>query len=773
MSKDENVVVKLRFTGSQYTLSYSKNNGEFQTDITIDSTQPIFNSDALIYLGCQGSAGNPFTGSIDLNECYININDLEWWKGTDSIKYRLSSDGHKVCDYVQENAIQSVYELNGVAWYYIIDTVNSKFKLPRSKWNFVGLRNAVGDYVAETLPNITGGLENTVMDSGSNTGGEWYVGNFEQTGALRTESYVSNEAIAGASYSNGENLKSITLDASLSSSTYQDNAPVQQRATEMYLYFYVGDVVRNTSIINVTQFGDRISEIESTVKQQINTLGSSIETKLDMNRITNCITEIPQDVEFDTSVSVDVKNMYAWVNYILGVIFFSENEILTNGDKIYHINSETKIMEPVRTVGEDAIIVDETTFTDTINLNYNFFRESEHDTVDIIPGNKELTLLPYSKVYFPDGLSETNSYAHIVRTLENGVKVDTSLYGDGKYYIIFKDTDLILEDLSFISVGHSLPTESLAENQKFFDLDSHFIYNYNGTEWEKVNYSLPLGIAVIENGLIKDFDKVFNGFGFFGNMAFALPGITIMIPNGRKKKDGTYASLPYTQKSVLYALREWQPSVNEYLFFGKNYLGFQEYYYEQSNEPERKPYVEWYDTERNVMYFYHNTYNDWVQYDEICIADNVSKESNIVTDWNMKKVFKIDDSNDLKDKIEDNLETKLETKANIDLSNILANIDYVVETKVPTTEDPTWYRVYKSGWVEQGGLSETIPGNGGLDIIFPKQMVNNLYNVSLANADYSIPQIPGVNRMTTKMNVDYQSASYEGKVIWEVKGQGA
>lgn len=30
-------------------------------------------------------------------------------------------------------------------------------------------------------------------------------------------------------------------------------------------------------------------------------------------------------------------------------------------------------------------------------------------------------------------------------------------------------------------------------------------------------------------------------------------------------------------------------------------------------------------------------------------------------------------------------------------------VDYVVEWKVPTESDPSWYRKYASGWVEQGG----------------------------------------------------------------------
>lgn len=40
-------------------------------------------------------------------------------------------------------------------------------------------------------------------------------------------------------------------DASRSSSTYQDGAPVQERATEMYLYFYVGNTVAVESEINL------------------------------------------------------------------------------------------------------------------------------------------------------------------------------------------------------------------------------------------------------------------------------------------------------------------------------------------------------------------------------------------------------------------------------------------------------------------------------------------------------------------------------------------
>ena len=67
----------------------------------------------------------------------------------------------------------------------------------------------------------------------------------------------------------------------------------------------------------------------------------------------------------------------------------------------------------------------------------------------------------------------------------------------------------------------------------------------------------------------------------------------------------------------------------------------------------------------------------------------------------------------------------LSGKANTDLSNVSANIDYVVDYKNPTADDPSWYRVYKSGWVEQGGVIPATEGN----ITFLKPFANINYTV--------------------------------------------
>lgn len=138
------------------------------------------------------------------------------------ITYYKSTDGHKICLATQENNVNTIFTNTGIAWYYILDESNTRFKLPRTKFGFVGYRDTVGKYVPESLPNIKGKFtnENTATAEGC----------FYKTDGDRQPGRNGNDSYNDWFY----------FDASRSSSTYQDNAPVQQRATQMYLYFYVG-----------------------------------------------------------------------------------------------------------------------------------------------------------------------------------------------------------------------------------------------------------------------------------------------------------------------------------------------------------------------------------------------------------------------------------------------------------------------------------------------------------------------------------------------------
>lgn len=49
-----------------------------------------------------------------------------------TITYYLANDGHKICPASEESNIISIYSATGIAWYYILDTTNQRFKLPRN-----------------------------------------------------------------------------------------------------------------------------------------------------------------------------------------------------------------------------------------------------------------------------------------------------------------------------------------------------------------------------------------------------------------------------------------------------------------------------------------------------------------------------------------------------------------------------------------------------------------------------------------------------------------
>lgn len=231
----------------------------------------------------------------------------EYTSGTeetkDGITFRRSENGFKIADASQENAIASKYTDTGVAWYYILDTENKQFKLPRTKFNFVGLRDNAGDYVNESLPNITG-----VSDIGGFSG----TGTFP-FGAFDTYLLIPGHTFATTAQSN-VNIEAFTFDASRSSSTYQNNAPVQQRATQMYLYFFVGNFSQTA-----------IEQTAGVATEALNDLNAKIDGEWVINTISIINTETTltlgngRIIEYDISDYLpNDNNVYSlWVE-ILG-----------------------------------------------------------------------------------------------------------------------------------------------------------------------------------------------------------------------------------------------------------------------------------------------------------------------------------------------------------------------------------------------------------------------------------------------------------------------
>lgn len=140
-----------------------------------------------------------------------------------TVTYYPGTSGRKIVAYADMSAVENVYTTTGVAWYYIIDVSDKRFKLPRTQHAFVGYRDAAGAYVAPALPNIKGLI----------TSNNW-AGNAAADSAL----YPTGDGTNSDEQGHGPNA--IGFNAHRHNAIYQDSATVQPPATQMYLYFYVG-----------------------------------------------------------------------------------------------------------------------------------------------------------------------------------------------------------------------------------------------------------------------------------------------------------------------------------------------------------------------------------------------------------------------------------------------------------------------------------------------------------------------------------------------------
>lgn len=118
------------------------------------------------------------------------------------------------------------------------------------------------------------------------------------------------------------------------------------------------------------------------------------------------------------------------------------------------------------------------------------------------------------------------------------------------------------------------------------------------------------------------------------------------------------------------------------------------------------------------------------------------------------------------------------------LNAVLPNdMDYVVERQEPTAENNyTWYRLYKSGWIEQGGKIPKTTSSTSNTITLPIEMTGVEYDVLITSKadddEYLTGKTLNVAKTLTKtyfivVNNGW-SNNYNGlKGFWQVSGMAA
>ena len=168
--------------------------------------------------------------------------------GNTTIQFYLADDGHKICPASEESNVVAIYNATGVAWYYIIDTTNERFKLPRSKHSKYSATNPV------VGTGMTLGLTN-----GTSTGSLTSSNSANVNPVIANNGYgASVGTITGHDAWTDLRAIGVTTDATKSGIVAQQTEDTDQYK---YLYFYVGNytqtAIENTAGLNAELFNDK------------------------------------------------------------------------------------------------------------------------------------------------------------------------------------------------------------------------------------------------------------------------------------------------------------------------------------------------------------------------------------------------------------------------------------------------------------------------------------------------------------------------------------
>ena len=136
---------------------------------------------------------------------------------------------------------------------------------------------------------------------------------------------------------------------------------------------------------------------------------------------------------------------------------------------------------------------------------------------------------------------------------------------------------------------------------------------------------------------------------------------------------------------------------------------------------------------------------------------------------------------------DDSAGTNVYTKAEVDslVNSALATADYVIEFQAPTAANGyTWYRKYKSGWVEQGGCYENATNAQDITtrVTLPITMADNLYTAIATagrNTDNAADRSGYTSiftQTTTTLGIGWygvNSTNTMRRISWQVSGMAA
>lgn len=382
------------------------------------------------------------------------------------------------------------------------------------------------------------------------------------------------------------------------------------------------------------------------------------------------------------------------------------------------------------------------------NYKSNCITEIPQDIkLELDTNTHTIKLTAGSKYYYPDG---TNTFNDNTTTTELTLAPIGSYTGQCMIYVVTDGSVLAQAILPENTSGTTAPTG----NGVWYDTNTNLIKSYSGGSDTGNRYSFPIAIATRTNGNWTSIDQVFNGLGYIGQSVFSLPGIKGLIPNDRNA-DGTLKNTEFTTTNVYVGatfsfgniVNNQVVAINSTGIIWQNWIG------EYDHEPAVVQYAAYYNSTTNKMYFAYSA-TEWTELDRAVAGFFSTTTSGVITELNTRQSFRAVD---------------------------YSEADFVVAFQRPTAANNyTWYRRYKSGWVEQGGTTGGIT-DAQVTVAFPIPFATTP-NVQLTRSFTTFDgtaaqnQTTGIGALTTTSFKCYDyawSGSVKGIAWWRAEGMAA
>ena len=207
------------------------------------------------------------------------------------ISCKRSIDGRYIADISKYTEIDQLFEQSGVADFYILDTENNQFYLPKTKWfnQYTLDTSLVNKFNEAGLPNITGSTRNI-------------AGIFNGASGALSMAYVDSCGIPGKEHAQFN----LNFNAASSNPIYGKSSTVQPISSNKLLYYKVGSVIVNSdkALIDAQELlSDGLEELEQKISEGISGI-NSVSNSLRYNILTNRILEAPNGAAEYSNVGI-------------------------------------------------------------------------------------------------------------------------------------------------------------------------------------------------------------------------------------------------------------------------------------------------------------------------------------------------------------------------------------------------------------------------------------------------------------------------------------